>query len=180
MMYTSTRDGGVSVPSAQAITRGISCDGGLFVPESLPVLRLEELQALTEKSYAERAEAVLSGFLTDFTREEVRACVRAAYTPEKFRTPAIAPLRELEPGVHMLELWHGPTCAFKDMALQILPHLMQVSVGKTAGGREIVILGRHLRRHGQGGAGGLPRRRPALVSSCFIRRTGSARCRSCR
>ena len=140
MMYTSTRDGGVSVPSAQAITRGISCDGGLFVPESLPVLRLEELQALTEKSYAERAEAVLSGFLTDFTREEVRACVRAAYTPEKFRTPAIAPLRELEPGVHMLELWHGPTCAFKDMALQILPHLMQVSVGKTAGGREIVIL----------------------------------------
>ena len=140
MMYTSTRDGGVSVPSAQAIAQGISCDGGLFVPESLPSLNMEELQRLTEKDYADRAETVLSGFLTDFTPEEVRTCVRAAYTTDKFRTPAIAPLRELEPGVHMLELWHGPTCAFKDMALQILPHLMQVSAGKTAGGREIIIL----------------------------------------
>lgn len=140
MMYKSTRNSGVRVPSAQAIAQGISAEGGLFVPESIPALTTEELTALVGKSYVERATFVLSKFLTDFTAEEVKACTSAAYSTERFRSPAIAPLHELEDGVHILELWHGPTCAFKDMALQILPHLMRVSAGKTADGKEIVIL----------------------------------------
>ncbi|MCI8553856.1 MAG: threonine synthase [Clostridiales bacterium] len=140
MMYKSTRDASVSVSSAQAITTGISPDGGLFVPASLPSLTAEELAVLAGKSYVERADAVLSRFLTDFSAEEIHACTSSAYTSARFGSEAIAPLHELYEGVHILELWHGPTCAFKDMALQILPHLMRVSAGKTADGKEIVIL----------------------------------------
>ena len=139
MMYNSTRDGRVEVTAAQAIARGISAEGGLFVPASIPALSREELAGLADKSYVERAVCVLSRFLTDFTPEEVRACAEAAYG-ERFRSPKVAPLHELEPGVHILELWHGPTCAFKDMALQILPHLMRVSAQKTGSGKDIVIL----------------------------------------
>ena len=140
MMYNSTRDSKVAVPSSKAISQGISKDGGLFVPESLPTITLEELSALTDKSYVDRATYVLEKFLTDFTAEEVAQCTKEAYTTDKFRSDAIAPLHELAEGVHVLELWHGPTCAFKDMALQILPHLMRVSAGKTADGKEIIIL----------------------------------------
>ena len=140
MMYNSTRDSQVSVSAAQAIAQGISREGGLFVPETLPELTHDDLQALVPCTYVQRATAVLSKFLTDFTPEEVEACTAAAYSTERFRSPAIAPLHKLEEGVHVLELWHGPTCAFKDMALQILPHLMRVSAGKTAGGKEIIIL----------------------------------------
>ncbi len=140
MTYTSTRDNQAAVSAAEAITRGISPEGGLFVPSSIPALTMEEIQALAGRSYPERADAVLGKYLTDFTREEVAACTAAAYSPEHFRAPEIAPLRELEEGVHILELWHGPTCAFKDMALQILPHLMRVSAEKTLDGKEIVIL----------------------------------------
>ena len=140
MRYNSTRDSGVSVSSAQAITQGISKDGGLFVPESIPSLSEEELLSLVDKTYVERAAAVLSKFLTDFSAEEVRECASLAYTAGRFRSPAVAPLHPLADGVDILELWHGPTCAFKDMALQILPHLMRVSAGKTAGGKTIIIL----------------------------------------
>ncbi len=140
MMYNSTRDSQVSVSAAQAIAQGISRDGGLFVPERLPELTREELQDLVGCTYVQRATAVLSKFLTDFTPEEVGECTAAAYSTQRFRSPAIAPLHKLKDGVHVLELWHGPTCAFKDMALQILPHLMRVSAGKTAGGKEIIIL----------------------------------------
>lgn len=140
MMYKSTRDSRIQVSAAQAIAQGISQEGGLFVPQELPALSKEELAGLVGKSYVERATAVLSKFLTDFTAEEVASCTEAAYSTERFRSPAIAPLHTLEDGVHVLELWHGPTCAFKDMALQILPHLMRVSAGKTADGKEIVIL----------------------------------------
>ncbi len=140
MMYNSTRDRQVEVTASQAIARGISAEGGLFVPQELPAITREELAALQNKSYVERAVHVLSKFLTDFTPEEVEACARGAYEGGKFRSPAVAPLHKLEDGVHILELWHGPTCAFKDMALQILPHLMRVSAGRVAGGKEIVIL----------------------------------------
>lgn len=140
MQYNSTRDSSVRVSAAQAIAQGISREGGLFVPESLPAITPEELAQLCKLPYAQRATAVLSKFLSDFTPEEVAACTEAAYSVPRFRTPAIAPLHELEEGVHILELWHGPTCAFKDMALQILPHLMRVSAGKTAAGKDIVIL----------------------------------------
>ena len=140
MLYNSTRDSRVSVTAAQAIARGISAEGGLFVPESLPALSREDIEALADCSYVERATAILTRFLGDFTPEEVAACTAAAYNEERFRSSAIAPLHTLSEGVEILELWHGPTCAFKDMALQILPHLMRVSAGKTADGKEIVIL----------------------------------------
>ena len=140
MMYNSTRDTGVSVSAAQAITQGISKEGGLFVPEAIPSFSKEEILALVDKPYVERAAAVLSKYLTDFTAEEVKECASLAYTQERFRSPSIAPLHTLEDGVEILELWHGPTCAFKDMALQILPHLMRVSAGKTADGKTIIIL----------------------------------------
>ena len=140
MLYQSTRDSSVKVSAARAITQGISKDGGLFVPESIPSLSAEELQALVSADYVQRATCVLGKFLTDFTADEVAECAQMAYASGRFRSAAVAPLHELEDGVYVLELWHGPTCAFKDMALQILPHLMRVSAGKTSDGKEIVIL----------------------------------------
>lgn len=139
MTYTSTRDNHTIVQSADAISRGISAEGGLFVPTSVPTLTVAELQEIAGYPYARRAQAILSRFLTDFTEAELTECVTAAYG-DNFRDPHIAPLHTLDGHTHVLELWHGPTCAFKDMALQILPHLMRVSAGKTAQGKEIVIL----------------------------------------
>lgn len=140
MMYTSTRDRAVSASAAQAITQGISNEGGLFVPEQLPQFTTDELAAMVSQTYIERAVTVLSRFLTDFTAEEVRDCAQSAYGTGRFLAPEVAPVHSLKDGVHVLELWHGPTCAFKDMALQILPHLMRVSAKKTSDGKEIVIL----------------------------------------
>ncbi|MBQ2781155.1 MAG: threonine synthase [Clostridia bacterium] len=140
MNYTSTRDSRLSVTSAQAIARGISAEGGLFVPESIPTLTAEKLASLIDMPYVDRATAVLSTFLTDFTADEVADCTTSAYSTERFRHADIAPLYTLDNGVEVLELWHGPTCAFKDMALQILPHLMRVSAAKTVDGKEIIIL----------------------------------------
>ena len=139
MTYTSTRDNQVSVTAAQAIATGISTDGGLFVPTDFPAISMTDIAALADKSYTERAAFVLEKYLTDFSAAEVQMCVEAAYTAEKFGAHP-APLHTLENGEHILELWHGPTCAFKDMALQILPHLMRVSAAKTVDGKEIVIL----------------------------------------
>ena len=140
MMYTSTRDRSVSVSAAQAITQGISNEGGLFVPEQLPQFGKEDLAAMVSQNYIERAVTVLSRFLTDFTGDEVRDCAQSAYGSGRFLAPEVAPIHSLKDGIHVLELWHGPTCAFKDMALQILPHLMRVSASKTSDGKEIVIL----------------------------------------
>ena len=139
MEYTSTRNNQVRVAAAQAIATGISPEGGLYVPTTFPTLTMEAIQALVPLSYKERAIKVLSHFLTDFSPEEVEECCSAAYG-DRFDTPSIAPLHELADGRYILELWHGPTCAFKDMALQILPHLMRVSVGKTNPDEQIVIL----------------------------------------
>ena len=139
MNYVSTRDHNKTVTAAQAIAAGISSEGGLFVPESFPPLTVDELRTLVPMDYRARAAFVLSRFLTDFSTEEVKACVDAAYTAEKFGDHP-APLHTLHDNAHVLELWHGPTCAFKDMALQILPHLMRVSVAKSVPGKEIVIL----------------------------------------
>ncbi len=140
MVYHSTRDNSVSVSAARAITQGISKEGGLFVPESFPPLTAEEIASLVDKTYVERATYVLSKYLSDFTVDEVKECAAAAYSLDRFRSEAIAPLHTLNNHAHILELWHGPTCAFKDMALQILPHLMRVSAQKTSDGKEIVIL----------------------------------------
>lgn len=139
MKYTSTRHADTHVEAAAAIAGGISPEGGLYVPESFPQLTAADMQAMVSMSYVDRAVSVLSRFLTDFTADEVRACCEAAYG-DRFDTLAVAPLKTLSETVEMLELWHGPTCAFKDMALQILPHLMRVSVQKAVPGEKIVIL----------------------------------------
>ena len=139
MHYTSTRNNSIKVTAAQAIAGGISQEGGLYVPSEFPSITAADIEALLPLSYKERATKVLSKFLNDFSEEEVAECCSAAYG-DRFDTTAIAPLHELGEGQYVLELWHGPTCAFKDMALQILPHLMRVSVGKTNPNEEIVIL----------------------------------------
>ena len=140
MYYKSTRNSSVNVSSAQAIAQGISKDGGLFVPSEIPSLSLDEIKSLGDKSYSERAFFVFSKFLTDFTDTEIKYCVENAYNDKNFDTNNIAELAHLFDGTYMLELWHGPTCAFKDMALQILPYLLTTSAKKLSLNKKIVIL----------------------------------------
>lgn len=140
MYYKSTRNSSVNVSSAQAIAQGISKDGGLFVPSEIPSLSLDEIKSLGDKSYSERAFFVFSKLLTDFTDAEIKYCVENAYNDKNFDTNNIAELAHLFDGTYMLELWHGPTCAFKDMALQILPYLLTTSAKKLNLNKKIVIL----------------------------------------
>ncbi len=140
MLYTSTRDNSIRVTAAQAIAKGISEDGGLFVPVELPEFDIDKISSMAAMSYIDRAKTVLKEFLTDFTEEELNYCVEGAYKAEKFSSPQIAPTVNINGNKNILELWHGPTCAFKDMALQLLPYLMTVSAEKTADGKTIVIL----------------------------------------
>lgn len=140
MQYQSTRNKTVFVSSAQAIKMGLSPEGGLFVPERIPMVTKDEIASLADKSYRERAFFILSKYLTDFSDEELEKCIDLAYTKEKFGTNTIAPVYKLNQNTFFLELWHGPTCAFKDMALQILPHLLTTSMKKTGETDEIVIL----------------------------------------
>ncbi|NLJ15716.1 MAG: threonine synthase [Clostridiales bacterium] len=140
MNYKSTRNSKISVNSANAIVKGLSDEGGLFVPDGLPKLTKEQVLALGEKSYAQRAYDIFSLFLTDFTTEEVLHCVNSAYNDRNFDTNNISELKKLNNKTHILELWHGPTCAFKDMALQILPFLLTTSAKKTVDGKKIAIL----------------------------------------
>ncbi|MBP5379910.1 MAG: threonine synthase, partial [Ruminococcus sp.] len=121
MFYNSTRNSNVKVNSAEAITQGISAEGGLFVPESIPQLTLDEIKAIGDMKYADRAAYVFAKYLTDFTESEIHYCTDNAYSTKNFETESIAEMAHLFDGTYMLELWHGPTCAFKDMALQILP-----------------------------------------------------------
>ena len=137
LLYRSTRDSGVQVTASQAILKGLSADGGLFVPNTIPELDVS-LDELAQMSYQETAYAVMSRFLTDFTEEELKGCIEKAYD-EKFDLPEIAPLVKAG-GAYYLELFHGATIAFKDMALSILPHLMTVSARKNQVKNEIVIL----------------------------------------
>lgn len=140
MFYKSTRDSKVKVNSSQAIAQGISKDGGLFVPSEIPSLSQEEIKALGQISYCERAAFIFSKYLTDFTQAEIRYCVDNAYNDKKFDTDNIAEIAHLFDGTYMLELWHGPTCAFKDMALQVLPYLLTTSAKKIKLEKKIVIL----------------------------------------
>ena len=143
MNYRSTRQNSVSVSAAQAIAQGISTDGGLFVPESLPSYSYADLCEMEHLTYKGRAKRILGDFLSDFTREEIDESVEAAYAADKFGGENPAPLVLLQNGeknMYLLELWHGPTSAFKDMALQILPQLLTKSLKKTADGKTAVIL----------------------------------------
>ena len=134
MNYISTRTAQSEPRTASYVIReGIAPDGGLYVPDALPALDGETLQRLSEADYCGRASHILGLFLTDFTKEELAACASAAYAPERFG-PSLAPLSMLGRDA-FLELWHGPTCAFKDMALQLMPRLLSL-FHRQAGRRE--------------------------------------------
>ncbi len=140
MLYTSTRDKNVKVTSAEAIAQGISKDGGLFVPMEIPAISKEFIDSLVPLSYIERAKKVLSLYLTDYSAEEIDMCVSGAYAEGKFSSEKVSPIERTADGKNILELWRGPTCAFKDMALQLLPYLLTVAAKKTVADKTIVIL----------------------------------------
>ena len=140
MFYTSTRNNDIRVTSTQAIAKGISDEGGLFVPCEIPQFSRDKIKSMLNLDYIGRAKVVLKEYLTDFSDEELDYCINGAYGNGKFSSSAIAPTVNVNNNENILELWHGPTCAFKDMALQLLPYLMTVSAKKTAEGKTIVIL----------------------------------------
>lgn len=139
MMYVSTRDSGRKVTAAKAIAQGLAPDGGLFVPEVIPAVSGEMLKELCAMDYRSRAVAIMELYLDDFSREELITYVTAAYG-ENFDDQKIAPVHFLSENTGILELYHGPTCAFKDMALQILPHLLTASLKKCGEERQVCIL----------------------------------------
>lgn len=140
MKYRSTRGNGQVLESAEAIIAGIAEYGGLFIPTALPKINQDFLKSLLSATYQECAEKILGKFLTDYAPAEIKQCVEKAYGNSKFDTPLIAPLKSFADGNNILELWHGPTSAFKDMALQLLPQLMSTALLKTGEKSEIVIL----------------------------------------
>ena len=140
MKYISTRNKNVRVSAAEAIAQGLSREGGLFVPEVIPALAEGAIEALCGMNYAERAVYIMKTFLEDFSVSELADFASRAYGPRGFDSPAVAPVRGLDGKTHFLELWHGPTCAFKDMALQMLPYLLTASMKKTGEGKDVCIL----------------------------------------
>lgn len=143
MLYNSTENKKETVSASQAIAQGISKDGGLFVPQQLPEYSLDAFKDLLKSDYKGIAKKVFSDFLSDFTENEINECVEKAYTSEKFGSDNPAPISYKKYNgndLNILELWHGPTCAFKDMALQILPHFLTKSLKKTNDGKDAVIL----------------------------------------
>ncbi len=137
LVYHSTRNSEETATASEAILKGLTSDGGLFVPDSIPKLNVS-LEDLTQMSYQEIAYAVMKEFLTDFTEEELKICINNAYD-SKFDTEEIAVTKKVD-GAYYLELFHGATIAFKDMALSILPHLLVTSARKNNVKNEIVIL----------------------------------------
>ncbi len=137
VIYSSTRNASETATASQAILKGLAENGGLFVPNTIPALDVA-FEDLAKMSYQEVAYEVMSRMLTDFTEEELKNCIRSAYD-SKFDTPQIAPLRKVH-GANYLELFHGSTIAFKDMALSILPYLLTTSAKKNRIKNDIVIL----------------------------------------
>ena len=139
MKYISTRNNSAPVSAATAIVQGMVPGGGLFVPESIPVLTVEEIAAMAGKSYQDIARWILGKYLTDYTSEDIAECVQGAYNTN-FDAVEIAPLVKLNEQEYILELWHGPTAAFKDMALQLTPRLLVKAIKKLGLEKEVVIL----------------------------------------
>ena len=139
MKYVSTRNSELCINSADAIIRGLSPDGGLFMPSEIPALDMSELNSLVALDYKARAKYILSKFLTDYTDTELDNCINGAYTDEKFGAHP-APVKKLDDNNYVLELWHGPTCAFKDMALQLMPRLLTTAIAKSGEDKTTVIL----------------------------------------
>lgn len=140
MMYQSTRDAShKKYSAAEVIKMGLAPDGGLFIPESIPALTADEITALCKDSYPVRAAKILGKFLTDYTYEELLSDCEAAYAESSFPGGA-APLVHVHDNIYSLELWHGPTAAFKDMALQIMPRLLSRALVKTGETHDALIL----------------------------------------
>lgn len=140
MKYISTRGNYEKTDSAMAIKLGMVPNGGLFVPESFPQISLEEIGILKEKSYQDLAKKILSLYLSDFTEEEIVYCVEGAYSRENFDTENIIELEKITDQISVLELWHGPTAAFKDMALQIMPYFLRTAKKKLSADKNTIIL----------------------------------------
>lgn len=113
MLYTSTRNKNIKVSAAKAIAQGISEEGGLFVPCEIPQFSLDKINSMVEMDYITRAKTVLKEYLTDFTEDELDYCVNGAYAASKFSSAKIAPVVNVNGNENILELWHGPTCAFR-------------------------------------------------------------------
>lgn len=139
MLYFSTRNSNEKVTAAHAISRGLAPDGGLYVPECLPQFTLEDIKALGIENYCGRAYGIMKPFLDEFSEEELKTMISRAYG-DNFDSKDIAPLHFVDEKTAVLELWHGPTCAFKDMALQMLPHLLTASLKKCGEQRKVCIL----------------------------------------
>jgi threonine synthase len=139
MDYFSTRDSGHRVSASRAVAQGLAPDGGLYVPSELPRADDDTLRALCGMDYRRRAERIMAPFLPEYTAEEVRALAEASYGTN-FDDPAIAPVHFADGRTGFLELWHGPTCAFKDMALQLLPRLLTAALKKCGETRRVCIL----------------------------------------
>lgn len=140
MKYISTRGNYQQVSAAEAIRQGMVPTGGLFVPEEIPCFTFEEIVGMQNNNYQEIAYLVLKRFLTDYTTQELKDAISAAYNKQNFPVKEIAPLFKLTEYIHILELWHGPTAAFKDMALQLMPYLLVQALNKVDLNKEIVIL----------------------------------------
>ena len=140
MYYVSTRNKEDRRTAAEAIARGLAPDGGLMTPEVFPKLSHNALDTMRDMSYQQRAVYVMSSYLDDFTSSELSSFATKAYGGGKFDVKEVAPVRPVDAGTYCLELWHGPTCAFKDMALQMLPHLLSASLVKTQEDKTVCIL----------------------------------------
>ena len=139
MNFCSTRNRDLRVTSAQAILQGLSEDGGLFLPTQLPAFSAQQIEEMAGQDYRQVAATVLDAFLPDYTADEIVGFVNAAYG-QQFTSAAVAPVKAIQPGVYSLELWHGPTCAFKDFALQMLPRLLPAAAKKCGSDKTVAIL----------------------------------------
>ena len=140
MYYVSTRNKEDRRTAAEAIAQGLAADGGLMTPEVFPKLSHNALDTMRDMSYQQRAVYVMNSYLDDFTASELSAYADKAYGGEKFDVKEVAPVRAVDENTYCLELWHGPTCAFKDMALQMLPHLLSASLVKNQEEKTVCIL----------------------------------------
>ena len=140
MRYISTRDNTIQYSASQAIAQGLARDGGLLTPFYIPKLPGKSLEDMRDMAYQQRAVYVMKQYLEEFSVKELTDYANAAYGPDRFDSPAVAPVHTVDGNTHCLELWHGPTCAFKDMALQMLPHLLTASLTKTEETKTVCIL----------------------------------------
>ena len=140
MYYVSTRNARDRRTAAEAIAQGLAADGGLMTPEVFPKLSHNALDTMRDMSYQQRAVYVMGSYLDDFTSSELSSFAAKAYGGGKFDVKEVAPVRQVDGNTYCLELWHGPTCAFKDMALQMLPHLLSASLVKNQEEKTVCIL----------------------------------------